>query len=205
MENMFIKLEKVAMEVSKKGTQKLNYITWADAWTELKKLYPTATFTVHENSEGLPYFKDSSGGFVKVSVTANEITHTCWLPIMDYANKTIPVDKITSFDVIKTQQRTLAKAIALFGLGLYVYRGEDVPTDAEEPVEKKCSQEVKKSFDGVKLEKPADSFVCCDCYAVISEKVKDYSESHYGAHLCFGCQAKEKQRLETLKESEISN
>lgn len=116
----------------------LSYLSWAWAWAEVKKIDPNATAEIHEfslpNVEGVkvPYLQTPTGYFVKVSVTIKGQTETEWLPVMDHRNKTI--EKPNAFDINKNTKRCLVKAIALHGLGLYVYAGEDLPeVDATEP------------------------------------------------------------------------
>lgn len=125
MENKdFEKLSKIKCEVVKKGN--LNYISWAEAWKQLKKACPNASYIVYSNTaSGMPYFGDSTGGFVKVGVEVNSVRHIVFLPIMDFRNKSIQLVEITTTDINKAIQRALTKAIAMHGLGLYVYRGED--------------------------------------------------------------------------------
>ena len=133
----------------------LSYVSWAYAWGELKKRYPLATYTVYENKDGWNYFTDGRTGWVKTGVTVEGLELIEYLPIMDYNNKSIPLEKITSFDVNKAIQRSLTKAIGRHGLGLYVYAGEDLPEcDAEEI---KISVEIKQQADelGINLEKLA--------------------------------------------------
>ncbi|PEQ01528.1 hypothetical protein CN587_25220 [Bacillus wiedmannii] len=115
----------------------LSYLSWAWAWAEVKKVDPNASNEVHEfplpNVEGVkvPYLQTPTGYFVKVSVTIKGQTETEWLPVMDHRNKTI--EKPNAFDINKNTKRCLVKAIALHGLGLYVYAGEDLPeVDANE-------------------------------------------------------------------------
>lgn len=124
------------INVSKKTEKKngLTYLSWAYAWGELCKVYPTATYKVHErDTQWGPcnYFTDGRTAWVKVSVTIGDLTHTEMLPIMDYRNKSIPLDKVTSCDANKAIQRCITKAVARFGLGLYVYAGEDLPSSVE--------------------------------------------------------------------------
>ena len=115
--------------VEKKGG--LDYLSWSNAWDMLKKVYPTAQRKVYESEHtGLNYFTDGKSAYVKVGVSCNDIEHIDYLPVMDFRNKSIPVDKITSFDVSKTIQRATAKAIAMHGLGLSLWTGEDVPTQS---------------------------------------------------------------------------
>ena len=108
----------------------LSYLSWAWAWKVLKENYPDANYKIYETENGCNYFTDGRTGWVKTGVTVNGLEHIEYLPIMDYNNKSIPLEKITSFDVNKAIQRSLTKAVARHGLGLYVYAGEDLP---EEP------------------------------------------------------------------------
>ena len=107
----------------------LSYLSWAFAWGELKKRYPEATYTIYENAQGFNYHTDGRTAWVKTGVTVEGIEHIEYLPVMDYRNNSISVDKLTSFDVNKAIQRSLTKAVARHGLGLYIYAGEDLPSD----------------------------------------------------------------------------
>lgn len=109
----------------------LTYLSWAWAWAEVKKAYPESTYTVYENEAGWIYHTDGKTAWVKTGVTIEGIEHIEYLPVMDYRNKSIPVNNITSFDVNKAIQRSLTKACARHGLGLYIYAGEDLPEDAK--------------------------------------------------------------------------
>ena len=131
---VYKEMERTKLDTAKKGSMNLTYASWSEAWGALKRLHPTANFKVHENKEGLPYFCSelpSMGGFVKVTVVVLDVGHTVHLPIMDHSNKSIMKDKMTTFDVNKSIQRALAKAIALHGIGLYVFKGEDYPVDTK--------------------------------------------------------------------------
>lgn len=105
----------------------LTYLSWAWAWQEVKKHFPEATYTIYENAQGMNYHTDGRTCWVKTGVTINGLEHIEYLPVMDYANKSIPVERVTSFDVNKAIQRSLTKAVARHGLGLYIYAGEDLP------------------------------------------------------------------------------
>lgn len=118
----------VGDKIEKKG--KLSYLSWAWAWAELKKVHPDAYYTIYENADGWNYFHDGQTCWVKTGVTVCGIEHIEYLPIMDYNNKSIPLGSVTSYDVNKSIQRSLTKAVARHGLGLYIYAGEDLP---EEP------------------------------------------------------------------------
>jgi hypothetical protein len=107
----------------------LTYLSWAWAWAEVKKAYPNATYTVYEN-DGWNYFSDGHTCWVKTGVTIEGLEHIEYLPVMDYNNRSIPLEKVTSTDVNKSIQRSLTKACARHGLGLYIYAGEDLPENA---------------------------------------------------------------------------
>ena len=143
----FSELNKI--DVSDKIEKKngLSYLSWAWAWGELKKRYPDSTYTIYENAQGFNYHTDGRTAWVKTGVTVCGIEHVEYLPVMDYRNNSIPVDKLTSFDVNKAIQRSLTKAVARHGLGLYIYAGEDLPEDtvkAETPKETKASKTASK-------------------------------------------------------------
>lgn len=105
----------------------LTYLSWAWAWQEVKKHYPDAFYTIYENKDGLNYHTDGRTCWVKTGVTIDGLEHIEYLPVMDFRNASITVDKVTSFDVNKAIQRSLTKAVARHGLGLYIYAGEDLP------------------------------------------------------------------------------
>ena len=111
----------------KKGN--LTYLSWAWAWAEVKKNYPDASYTIYENANGLNYHTDGRTCWVKTGVTINGQEHIEYLPVMDMRNASIPLERVTSFDVNKAIQRSLTKAVARHGLGLYIYAGEDLPED----------------------------------------------------------------------------
>lgn len=122
----------IAGKTERKGN--LDYLSWASAWSLLKKHYPNAQRVVYEDPHtGLNFFTDGRTAYVKVGIIVDGLEHIDYLPIMDYRNAAISVDKITSFEVNKTIQRSTAKAIALHGLGLSLWIGEDV-TDASPAV-----------------------------------------------------------------------
>jgi hypothetical protein len=105
----------------------LTYLSWAWAWAEVKKHFPDAFYTIYENANGMNYHTDGRTCWVKTGVTINGLEHIEYLPVMDYRNASIILDNVTSFDVNKAIQRSLTKAVARHGLGLYIYAGEDLP------------------------------------------------------------------------------
>jgi hypothetical protein len=130
--NYFIELyeEDVSAYVEKKNG--LNYVSWAYAWKGIKEKHPTATYTIYENPDGWNYFTDGRTCWVKTGVTIDGLEHIEYLPVMDYRNKAIPLERVTSFDVNTAIQRSLTKACARHGYGLKVYAGEDVEAATKE-------------------------------------------------------------------------
>ena len=128
MENksVFKDLSSVSIKgkTDKKG--KFDYLSWATAWSLIKEKYPNAQRLVYESPHtGLNFFTDGKTAYVKVGITIDNLEHIDYLPIMDYRNNSISVDKVTSMDVNTAIQRSTAKAIAMHGLGLSLWIGED--------------------------------------------------------------------------------
>ena len=153
-----------SLDVSSKTEkkQKLTYLSWTWAWDEVLKNYPTATYEVIKQDNGLPYVYDEMTGYmVFTKLTIEGLTHEMWLPVMDGANKAMKSEPYTykvkdwntggtkdksceaasMFDINKTIMRCLVKNIAMFGLGLYIYAGEDLPEAL--PAEPKPKKEVQ--------------------------------------------------------------
>lgn len=115
----------------------MTYLPWAFAWGEIKKLYPESFYTIYENAEGLNYHTDGKTAWVKTGVTIvweeegvrKQLEHIEDLPVMDMRNQSIPIANLTSTAVNKAIQRSLVKACARHGLGLYIFSGEDLPED----------------------------------------------------------------------------
>jgi len=126
--SVFKTLSEVAIndKVEQKG--KIKYLSWAWAWSLLKQQYPTAQRTVYEDpATGWNYFTDGRTAWVKVGVTVEGQEHIDYLTIMDFRNQAITIDKLNQFEVNKSIQRSTAKAIAMHGLGLQLWTGEDLP------------------------------------------------------------------------------
>jgi hypothetical protein len=132
-------------KIETKGNVK--YLSWSFAWEILKEHYPSAERVVYENpSTGLNYFTDGNTAYVKVGVRVDGIENIDYLPIMDFRNQSIRLDKLTSMDVNKAIQRSTAKAIAMHGLGLQLWTGEDMPemTTAKPTKPAKATEEEPK-------------------------------------------------------------
>lgn len=155
----------------KKGN--LTYLSWAYAWGELKKRYPDSTYTIYENKDGLNYHTDGRTCWVKTGVTVQGIENIEYLPVLDYNNKSIHLDKVTSFDVNKTIQRSLTKAVARHGLGLYVYAGEDLPE--EEKTENDKFKLITSIYRAIKILKGDSPTVIADEEKTIGKAFSDMS------------------------------
>ena len=119
--------------IAKKG--KHSYLSWASAWSLIKEEFPTTQRLVYENEHtGLNYFTDGTSAYVKVGITIDGLEHIDYLPIMDYRNQSIKIDKVASMDVNTAIQRSTAKAIAMHGLGLSLWIGEDLTKSIAEPL-----------------------------------------------------------------------
>ena len=192
-ENYFVELNNINVNGKTEKKNGLTYLSWAWAWGEVKKLHPDATYTIYENADGLFYHTDGKTCWVKTGVTVNDVEHIEYLPVMDFKNRSIPVEQVTSFDVNKAIQRSLTKAVARHGLGLYIYAGEDLP-ESEAPEEK-----------------PAPAPTCADCGGVLYPVKKrdgemwnvndmaEYSLRRFDRVLCADCQ-KKAFKMEKLEE-----
>lgn len=148
-------------EQKKTGNATLTYLSWPFAWAEVKKRYPEASYEV-KKFDGLPYVFDPLTGYmVYTTVTIEGITHEMWLPVMDGANKAMKAEPYkyvtgfrqyakektceaaTMFDINKTIMRCLVKNLAMFGLGLYIFAGEDLPIESAE--DKAAREDEQKS------------------------------------------------------------
>lgn len=129
--NQFEALNSINVNGHTEKKNGLTYLSWAWAWAEVKKLFPDANYTIYENKDGWIYFTDGRTCWVKTGVTINGLEHIECLPIMDNRNNSIPFESVRSTDVNKAIQRSLTKACARHGLGLYIYAGEDLPEDGK--------------------------------------------------------------------------
>lgn len=153
--NYFERLNSVNVNNMTEKKNNLTYLSWAHAWRELKKLYPRSYYTVYQNDLEWNYFTDNRTAWVKTGVTVVtdefEVEHIEYLPVMDYRNKSIPTDLVTSFDVNKAIQRSLTKAVARHGLGLYIYAGEDLPDESDKSVDERKKEAVNTNRTAQKL------------------------------------------------------
>ena len=145
---MFNALSNLDLSDKCEKRESLTYLSWANAWSEFKSAYPSATYRILKNENGLPYFSDPNLGImVFTEVTVDDVTHQMWLPVMDNKNKAMKLQSYTylvwdnyqkkhvektvqaasMFDINKTLMRCLVKNLAMFGLGLYIFQGDDLP------------------------------------------------------------------------------
>ena len=199
-ENYFADL--YGIDVSDKTEKKngLTYLSWSWAWAELKKRHPDAQYTIYENPEGLFYHTDGRTCWVKTGVTVNGLEHIEYLPVMDFKNRSVTFDQVTSMDVNKAIQRSLTKAVARHGLGLYIYAGEDLPEDTEPEPPKAAPKE----------EKPI-KYICTACgreILPVEYKGKSYGRMaveqmamrNFGRPLCWDCMKKMKEEEQNAEQ-----
>lgn len=193
MENYFATLNNINVNDHAEKKNGLTYLSWAWAWAEVKKLFPSATYTIYEAANGCFYHTDGKTCWVKTGVTIEGIEHIEYLPVMDFRNASISVEKVTSFDVNKAIQRSLTKAVARHGLGLYIYAGEDLPEVEQPPLPTPATP-------AAPAPQPVQ-FICSDCGREIvgcTIKGKEYSalaiasnaQNKYGRVLCVECSQK---------------
>lgn len=181
-QNYFRELNSIDCSDKTEKKNGLTYLSWAWAWGEIKKLHPDATYTIYEDANGLFYHTDSKTCWVKTGVTVNGIEHIEYLPVMDNRNRSIPASDVTSFDANKAIQRSLTKACARHGLGLYIYAGEDLPEGAEKPQEPvEFCTDCGQQFTGL-TKRDGE-------YWPVS-KISAYSVQRFGRKLCPSCQKK---------------
>lgn len=179
--NAFERLYKIDCNGHTEQKNGLTYLSWAWAWAEVKKAFPASFYTIYEDAQGRCYHTDGKTCWVKTGVTivdgSESLEHIEYLPVMDNRNKSIALENVTSFDVNKAIQRSLTKAAARHGLGLYIYAGEDLPE--------------------------SDPVMCSDCGSEIKATRKSSAEelvkrtSHmYGRPLCGDCANAEHKRQE---------
>lgn len=127
-ENYFARLSRINVNdhVEKKG--QFSYLSWPFAVAQLRQADPAASWEVRR-FDGLPFLRSETGYFVEVAVTVQGVTLSQIHPVLDGKNR--PIAEPSCFDINASIQRALVKAIALHGLGLYIYAGEDLPEGDE--------------------------------------------------------------------------
>ncbi len=128
---IFQTLSEIDISPKIKQKNKMDYLPWSSAWDFVKNKYPTATYSVVKTEEGCIYHNDGRTCWVETSMTIDGETQTEILPVLDYRNQAIGYDKVTSSDVNKSIKRCLVKNLALFGLGLSLWNGEELSDNAK--------------------------------------------------------------------------
>lgn len=144
-DSVYLKLKAIDVrpKVEKKG--RADYLSWAYAWDMAMTEYPDMQRIIYESEHtGLNYFTDGNTAYVKVGVIINGKEIIDMLPVMDHRNKSITIDKLCSFEVNKSIQRATVKAIAMHGLGLSLWTGEDIPSQPSEAKEAPSNEPKKK-------------------------------------------------------------
>ena len=177
--SVFDVLYAVSVSDKKETKNGLSYLSWAWAWAEAKKRYPDINYKVYEDEHGCMYHTDGRTCWVKCGVTINGVEQIEYLGIMDYKNQSIPLAKVNSTDAVKAVQRCVTKAIGRFGLGLYIYAGEDLPEDMtpsdDEAAVETANKSQKKASDDVVCSKCGKPITDCGNYkakAIIQESTK---------------------------------
>ena len=190
--------KKKTNEKNPDGSEKyLSYLSWVWAWGQVKQHYPDASYEVRHWGDK-PYLNDDQLGImVETSVTINGETISMWLPVMNGNNKAMKataytyktkygdkaVDAATMFDVNKAIMRCLAKNIAMFGLGLYIYAGEDLPDEEAKQAKSDLEAKVVDACAEMRAVKSRDEFeamwrkwskqVPCDATSDFMKAVKE--------------------------------
>jgi hypothetical protein len=197
--NYFQALNEINVNGKTEKKNGLTYLSWAWAWGEVKKCHPDATYAIYENAAGWNYHTDGRTAWVKTGVTVNGIEHIEYLPVMDHRNRSIPLDNINSFDVNKAIQRSLTKAVARHGLGLYIYAGEDLPENND-------------SAEDIPVESNRNHRICEGCGHILTpfmgldkkphsvDELVELSRGSFNRVLCYDC-----VKAESKKKKENTN
>lgn len=158
----------------------LTYLSWAWAWQMVMKIYPEASYTIYKDEQNRPYIEDPDFGLMcYTTVTINGQTREMWLPVMNGANKAMrrqpytykvwnnykkqweekSVEAATMFDINKTIMRCLVKNLAMFGLGIYIYAGEDLPSGEAEKMSADDEADFELACQRIKEAKNRDELV----------------------------------------------
>lgn len=170
--SVFERLSAINVNEHVEKKKDLTYLSWAWAWAVTKRECPDATYKI------LPTEYDDALGFmVHTEVTIEGETLGMWLPVMDGANKSMlktsytystrygdkQVDAATTFDINKTLMRCLVKNLAMFGLGIYIYAGEDLP-EAETTAPTTAPAKSNPSKELIELQTGSDNWKSVEKY-----------------------------------------
>lgn len=128
---IFQTLSEIDISPKIKQKNKMDYLPWSSAWDFVKNKYPTATYNIVKTENGCIYHSDGRTCWVETSMTIDGETQTEILPVLNFRNEAIGYDKVTTSDVNKSIKRCLVKNLALFGLGLSLWNGEELSDNAK--------------------------------------------------------------------------
>jgi hypothetical protein len=206
-QTVFERLSAINVNEHVEKKDNLTYLSWAWAWSETKRACPDATYKILETE-----YDDALGFMCHTTVTIEGETLEMWLPVMDGKNKSMKkqaytystkygdkqVDAATTFDINKTIMRCLVKNLAMFGLGIYIYAGEDLPEgeSVKPTAPSKPIKEVKPESDLIELKKDTDNWKAVVGYI---EKNKAMGVEKIGAQLV------RKYKISPALKKEIAN
>lgn len=124
MKEIWETLSKIDLSNMIEKKMNLSYLSWANAWSVVMDHYPSATFEILD-----PFKFDDGSMEVWCAVTIGDNRRLMWLPVMDHRNQSII--NPSSRQVSDARMRCLVKCLSMFGLGLYIYQGEDLPRQDE--------------------------------------------------------------------------
>ena len=195
----FVERKKTGRKIEKNGVwqeEELAYLSWSVAWEKFKEIYPDAKYSV-KKFDNKPFIFDYDTGYIVFTeVEADGLIYEMWLPVMNSNNKAMKsepyeyttskgevktVNSATMFDINTTIMRCLTKNLAMFGLGLKIYQGEDIPKTLQ-------SEEIIKKTE----KKETKPYICSNCGKEITQAEYGYSQNKYKKPLCRECQKLEK-------------
>ena len=222
----FEELSKISVNDHTENKNGLTYLSWTWAWSEIKKQCPDASYEILKFENNLPYVYDENTGYmVFTKVTIDDKTYEMWLPVMDGNNKAMlnhpytykvkeykdgkwtggytekSVESATMFDINKTIMRCLVKNIAMFGLGIYIYAGEDLPEGYE--ISKEEAEKIIVSYGkhaGKTLGEIAKEDKNYLMWMVSQENTKQSLKEAISKLLSLPSEEESRQRLESINE-----
>lgn len=147
IKSVFQVLSEIDLTDKHKEKNGMKYLPWAQAWGAVKRVYPLATHKILRDAAGRNYFNDGKTAWVETEVTIDGLTQSEQLPVMDFRNKSITMENLTSMDVNKAIKRCLVKNLALFGADLNLWNNEEVSDAVKEARKKRKEEDADKTPD----------------------------------------------------------
>lgn len=179
--SVFDRLSAINVNEHVEKKDNLTYLSWAWAWSQTKRECPDATYKILETE-----YDEALGFMCHTNVTIEGETLEMWLPVMDGKNKSMKkqsyeyatkygtktVDGATTFDINKTLMRCLVKNLAMFGLGIYIYAGEDLPeAEASAPAPSPAPAKAKPTAELVDLVIGSDNWKSVEKYVKANKEL----------------------------------